>query len=449
MVLLEKLKQQKQKIKENPFSMKIIKNSGWLIGDKIFTMLIGVVVTAVIARYFGPEQFGTYNYAFSLVTLFTAFSTLGMETLTVKNILEQEHEEGVILHTSIILRIVGGIILTIASLVVVSIINPGDSLLFALVLILSVSMILKAAEVIEYWIQAYQRAKLSSIVRMVSYVLTSILKILLVVLGGTIIHFSIIHTIGVAFIGLGLFFAYFKAREEHSKWKFNFAYAKSILSQSWYLIVSGLMITLYMQIDKIMLGTMMATKGEVGIYSAATTIAQLWFFVPMAIITSYKPVIMRKKKLKNEKEYFRSVQTLYTIVAWIGIFFGICILGFSKLIVLILYGPEYMKAAGILSVSIWAGTFAMLGSARGIWLICENLQKFSMFYVGSGAIVNITLNYILIPSLGGYGAAIATLASQVTVAIIVPLFKKETRISSMMMLKSIFLTDYVKKLFRP
>src|SRR5690554_5489712 len=161
MVLLEKLKQQKQKIKENPFSMKIIKNSGWLIGDKIFTMLIGVVVTAVIARYFGPEQFGTYNYAFSLVTLFTAFSTLGMETLTVKNILEQEHEEGVILHTSIILRIVGGIILTIASLVVVSIINPGDSLLFALVLILSVSMILKAAEVIEYWIQAYQRAKLS------------------------------------------------------------------------------------------------------------------------------------------------------------------------------------------------------------------------------------------------------------------------------------------------
>jgi Na+-driven multidrug efflux pump len=97
-----------------------------------------------------------------------------------------------------------------------------------------------------------------------------------------------------------------------------------------------------------------------------------------------------------------------------------------------------------LSISIWAGTFAMLGSSRGIWLISEGLQRYSVIYISSGAIVNIILNYLLIPIIGGYGAALATLISQVTVSIIVPLFIKETRISVIMMLKAFILEGIIK-----
>jgi O-antigen/teichoic acid export membrane protein len=316
MIIFGKIKSFGRRLLINPTASKIIRNSSWLIGDKIFTMIIGVFVTAIVARYFGPERYGVFNYALSLVTLFTAFSTLGMETLTVKGILDKKYDEGTILCTSLVLRVVGGIILTVFSLITISLLDPGNELLLVLVLILSISMVFKAPEVIEYWIQAYQRAKISSIVRMVSYVLTSILKILLVILGGTLIHYSIIHTIGVLFVGLGLLFAYFAKRGETSKWRFNFGYAKAILSQSWYLIISGLMVTLYMQIDKIMLGSLMPTKTEVGIYSAATSIAQMWYFVPMAIITSYKPVIMGKKSSGDEKGYLNSVQNLYTVVAY-------------------------------------------------------------------------------------------------------------------------------------
>ena len=66
----------------------------------------------------------------------------------------------------------------------------------------------------------------------------------------------------------------------------------------------------------------------------------------------------------------------------------------------------------------------MCGTARGIWLICEGLQKYSMLYIGAGAVVNIILNYILIPLIGGFGAAIATLISQITVSLIAPFFLK-------------------------
>ena len=443
-----KIKEQCIKVKkiifENEVANRTIKNSGWLVGDKVFTMIIGVFVIAVVARYFGPEKFGQFNYALAFVALFTALSTLGLDTLTVKSIVDEDYDEGTILCTSLFLRVFGGIILTILAAVIIRLIEPNDQNLHVLALIMSFTMVLKSMEVIEYWIQAYQKAKVSSIIRMSVYVITAVLKILLVIFKGNLIQYALIYMIDIVIIGSALMISYYKIRDDISPWKFSLKYAKSILSQSWYLILSGLMVTLYMRIDQVMLGSMLPTKTELGVYSAAVQIAELWYFVPMAIITSFKPVIMNKKKI-SENSYMKSVQLLYTIVAWIGIGFSVFILLFSKLIVNILYGAEFLKSASILSVSIWAGTFAMLGSARGVWLICEGLQRYSIAYIGAGCITNIILNYLLIPILGGYGAAVATLVSQIIVALIAPSFFKETRVSSIMMLKAFKLEGVFKK----
>lgn len=414
---------------------KIIKNSSWLVIDKIFTMLIGMFITAVIARYFGPEEFGLFNYALAFTALFTALSTLGMETLTVKTIVDKEYDEGTILCTSFCLRVLGGITLTILSVMIIRLIEPFDNKLHILVLIMSFTMLIKSFEVIEYWIQAYQEAKISSIIRISVYLITAILKLTLVFFRGNVIHYALIYSLDGIIVGIALIISYFKIRQDKSNWKFDFSYAKNILSRSWYLILSGLMVTLYMRIDQVMLGVIMPTKTELGIYSAAVRIAEMWYFVPMALITSFKPVIMSKKKT-NEESYINSVQFLYIIVSWIGIGFGIFILLFSKSIVGILYGTEYLKAATVLLISVWAGTFAMLGSARSIWLICEGLQKYTLLYTFIGLIINILLNYLVIPILGAYGAAIATLISQFIANVVVLAFFKNTRISSIMILKS-------------
>ncbi|WMX54274.1 flippase [Peribacillus sp. R9-11] len=423
---------------------KIIKNASWLISDKMFTMAIGVFVTAVIARYFGPEQFGQFNYALAFVSLFTAISTLGLDTLIVKSIIDKKVNEGVILCTSLVLRVIGGSALIFLAALIIRIIEPMDTNLHMLVLVMSFTMIVKSFEVIEYWIQAYQRAKISSLIRMSVYVIISALKILLVLKGGTLIQYALIYTLDAVVISAALLIAYFNVREEKLTWKFNFSYAKNILSQSWYLIVSGLMITIYMRIDQVMLGAMMPTKSEVGIYSAAVRIAEMWYFVPMAIITSFKPVIMKYKNI-NEEKYINSIQLLYTLIAWTGIGFGIAILILAKPLVSVLYGVGYLEATSILSISVWAGTFALLGSARSVWLITEGLQKYTLVFMMTGVIVNIVLNIFLIPYFGGIGAAIATLASQIMVAIIIPLFFSKTKISSIAMFRTLRFDGIIKR----
>lgn len=433
----------KEKVFQNETALRTTKNASWLISDKVITMIIGIFVTGLVARYFGPENFGKYNYALSFVTLFTAISTLGLETLTVKSIVDKDYDEGTILCTSLLLRIIGGTVLTIIAVSLIKLIEPDNYLINLLVLIMSFTMVFKSLEVIEYWIQAYQIAKISSIIRIVAYIISAGMKIALIISKGNLIHFTLIYLSDAIIVGVALVIAYFKYRENISRWKIDKDYAIDILSKSWSLILSGLMVTLYTQIDKVMLGSMLSDTIEVGVYSAAVTVASMWYFVPMAVITSFNPVIMNYKKL-DEAKYLHSVQQLYTIIAWMGLVFGVLIIIFSKIIIGILYGPDYSKAASILSISIWSGTFALLGSARGVWLISEGLQKFTFVFTASGAIINILLNYVLIPHWEGYGAALATLISQIIVAVIAPLFIKKTRVSSFMLLKAFMITGIRK-----
>lgn len=424
---------------------RVLGNSIWQIGEKIITMLFSVVVTSIVARYLGVEQYGMINYIISTVMLFTAFSTLGMERITIKDILEREDSKENILGTSLYIRIIGGIILLVISQITIYILNKKDILAQMLGLIVGTSMLFRAFEVIEYYLQSQMKQKTISIVRFCATTLVDISRILVVVYDLGIIGFTatyLIESIVVALLLQRWYKKHIKLRPKFSK-----VYAKKILSRCWYVAISGLMITLYMRIDQVMLGTMLNSKIENGIYSAAVRIAEIWYFIPTAIVTAFQPMIVLSKK-NDEIQYNKNVQRLYDIISLISILFAIGISIFGKFIVLVLYGEEYYGAVDVLNISAWAGLFATLGTARSLWLVSENLQKYTLVYTIAGCIVNISLNYILIPQIGAKGAAIATLVSQFVTNIIALMPFKKTRKSSFMILKSIFYNETIIDIFK-
>lgn len=414
---------------------KIVENSGWMIGQNIYFMLVGIFVTAIIARYFGPTLYGQLNYVIAIVSLFTAFSTLGMETLMVKSIVAKRLDEGKILFTSLVLRITGGLILTAFSLITISILLHGDRVLLMIGLIYSLFLTMRALEVFEYWAQAKLALKMVSIVKMVSFTCISGLKLLVVYFKGSLISYAFLFLIDALLSGSAIAISYYFVREDKSKWKFSLDYAKEILSKCWPIAISGLMIVVYMRIDQVMLGSMITNKSEVGIYAAAVKVAEMWYFVPLAIIASFKPIIMQYKTANDSYHYTSSMQLLYSVTSWVGILFGILITISSAFIVKILYGNEFLQAASVLSISVWAGTFATLGCARSVWLVCENLQRYTTVYALAGCVVNIILNLLLIPSYGAFGAAFATLIAQIINILVLALFK-DTREHTFMLLKS-------------
>lgn len=423
---------------------KILGNSFWPIAQNIINLLVSAVVTGIVARYLGPENYGIVNYAISVVMLFTSFSTLGMDTIVVKDLVDNKKESSKILGTSFLIRLIGSFVLIILSQITLLVLSNGDKTILKIGMIMGLCMTFKSFEVIEYYLQSVMKLKVSSIIRFITMLVVSVFKILVVVFNLGIIGYALSYLIDSIAAGI-LFYIYYKLKNR-DKWKFNTSYAKSILSRCWYVALSGLMVTIYMRIDQVMLGSMLDSKIQNGIYSAAVKVAEMWYFIPLAVISSFQPIIMNNKK-KSEEEYIKLMQRLYDLIAIIGIICGIGITIFSRLIVNILYGNEYIGATRILTISVWAGLFATLGSARSVWLITEGLQKYTLSYTLVGCILNISLNYILIPIYGAFGAAIATLMSQMISNVFVLLLFKKTRISSIMILKSIFKNNLLKDTF--
>jgi len=78
----------------------------------------------------------------------------------------------------------------------------------------------------------------------------------------------------------------------------------------------------------------------------------------------------------------------------------------------VIFGPEFVLSAPILSVHIWASLFVFMGVATGPWFIAEGLTKLAFRRTLIGALINVVLNLVFIPMYGGVGAAVATVISQ-------------------------------------
>ena len=88
---------------------------------------------------------------------------------------------------------------------------------------------------------------------------------------------------------------------------------------------------------------------------------------------------------------------------------------------------SYIEACNALYILVFSTNLAVIGTARGIWIVAEGYNKYTKYYVLIGAGVNFALNLIFIRILGIQGAAIATLISQGVVALGAPLLFKKTR----------------------
>lgn len=421
---------------------KVAKNSMWIIADRIFQMIISLIIGSLTARYLGPTNYGIINYGASIIALFLSIAKLGLENIIIKEYVDNRNKNGEIIGTAMILRLCASFISILLIFILITILRPNEKIIIIVTMLQSLSLIFQSYEIIDYWFQSNLQSKYTSIAKSIAYTIVAIYKVILLLFRKPVEWFALATTLDYFIIFIFLYIVYKKKSTQ--KLFFSKRILKGLLSKSYHFIISGMFVTLYTQIDKIMIGEFLDSS-QVGLYSAAVTICALWGFIPEALINSLRPVIYELKS-KSEKEYANKLKLLYFIVFWLGIVFATIVSIFSKIIINILYGSAYISAQTALIIAVWYTAFAYLGSARNIWFISENKIKYSKKCVIFGALSNLILNYILIPKYGINGAAVATLISQIIVALIAPLFYKEIRVSTKIMLESIFLKNKLLKI---
>ena len=408
------------KLKGNRFFSNVI----WDMGGKVFQMILTLIVGMLTARYLGPSNYGVIGETASYVSFFSVICQLGFNSTAVKEIMDNKEREGEILGTSIFFRVCTSLISTVAITCLLYILKDGDKVIVWVAFLQSLSLIFQSFEMIHYWYQSRLETHVSVKIQSFAYVIMAVYKIALLALGKSVHWFAFSNALEMAVVAIALLFIY--GRGEGKRLTVSLSAGKEMLKRSYHFILSGLMVTIYSEMDKIMLGEMLS-EAAVGFYTAATKVSSMWSFVLIALINSSRPLIISSKNSSQEL-YVKQNKRLYAAVIWIGIAAGLGVTILGKWIIYFMYGDAYLPATSSLQISAWYTMFAMLGTARGIWIVCEEKAKYVKYYLGIGAVINIILNYLLIPGFGSGGAAAATLITQIFTAVLAPALFKETRV---------------------
>lgn len=424
---------------------KVFKNASWIVGCRIIQALLNLVISMMTARFLGPSTFGVINYAASIIAFVTPIMQLGINAVLVKEIVGSPDKEGEIIGSSILMCFLSAIVSIIGVVSFVSIANKGEKETVLVCAVYSLTLIFQAIEMIQYWFQAKYLSKCTSVIILVAYFFTSIYKIVLLLTNKSIYWFALSYSLDYFLIGIGLFYAYKKYGTK--KITFSFNTIRRLFSQGKHFILSGLMVNIFAQTDKIMLKFFL-DDASVGFYSAAVNCAGITGFVFIAIIDSMRPLIYENQSLSKEK-YDDSVKLLYSIIIYLALAQSVVMSIFAKLIVHILYGEEYYAAVSALQIIVWYTTFSYIGAVRNIWIVAEKKQKYLWIINLFGAISNIILNLIFIPQFGINGAAVASLITQIFTNVIVGFILKPIKYNNILMLRSLnikYLFNHVKKL---
>ena len=379
------------------------------MADKGLKLLLGLLVSVVVARFLGPAQMGIWSFAVSYVSFFAVLSFLGFDSILPREFVRNRDKSGEIISTTLISRTVSSTIALVLAVLGMGLWKGWDSPYVIYVFVLSVGFLFQTADIIDYYFQSVLRSKYASISRAIAYVLVSGYKLLMVYFEAPLLYFVIASTLEFLITGIGFIWFFRKKTGIKLRFKYNAKliedYAKDILP----LAIASVLIIFYMRIDQVMITELLGEKQN-GIYSIGVKILELIYFLPGVLIGSYLPAITYVKKHEPEK-YRAKLLQFYSVMTYTALAFTVLMAVNSFWVMDLLYGKEFEGSGMILFIYSFSIYATFLGVASSQYLTVERLLKISMYRTFIGAIANIILNFWLIPRYGINGAAIASLIS--------------------------------------
>jgi len=400
-------------------------------------MTVGFFVVVWTARYLGPEQFGTLNYAIAFTSFFLPLVIMGLPGIVVRELVRFPEKESQILGAAFTLMILTGFLACVLSSIIAWKVTSNDEIIFWMIVIISIGFLFQGFDTIDYYFRAKLLSKYIVWIRSSVFLIISVTKVTLIIYQAPVQAFAVAALAEIVISSIGLAAIYHTLGYKIFDWQANLIWVKKLFINSWPLMLSGFAIMIYTHTDQIMLAHMVGLN-SVGFYTAATKLSEIWHVVPIVITQSVYPVIIDYKR-KSETLYYRRLQQLFTGLILFSYIIAILITFLSESLISISYGEIYSSSAIVLAIHSWTLLFITMRAVSASWYMTENLVILPFFRNLLGAIVNIILNIQLIRNYGINGAAVATLLSLITSAFIFDLLNPKTRHVFFMKCRSLLL----------
>ena len=136
--------------------------------------ILGFFIAIFTARFLGPENYGIVTYASSLTSFVLPIVQLGFTSVLVYEFVNNPHDEGKILGTTILLSVISAFISILGIFTFCMITNVGEKDTIIVCTLYSISLVFQATELIIYWFQAKYLSKYTAIAMFIAYVVMSL-----------------------------------------------------------------------------------------------------------------------------------------------------------------------------------------------------------------------------------------------------------------------------------
>ena len=197
--------------------------------------------------------------------------------------------------------------------------------------------------------------------------------------------------------------------------KFSFYFDKALLQKmlgySFPILIVGMSGILIQQIDKILIPFLIPEDEfpmkQLGIYGAAVKIAVLMNMFIQAFRYAFEPFFFSQAESKNDKNIYAEIMK-YFVIFGLLIFLGMMLyIDVIRLIIPL----EYEEGFSIVPVIMLANLFFGIYFTLSLWYKLTDMTRYGAYISVFGAVITITLNFILIPQFGYKGSAAALLTA--------------------------------------
>ena len=420
---------------------KFKRNISWIFAGNVAHAFFQFLLNIYVARVLTTEDYGLINYAASLIAFFSSLGTLGFNGVITKKFADDEEKKDEYIGSAVVYRLLFSIVAVIILQLIVRLTEPNNTTLHLVIFCQSLTIVFGSFDLVIYWFRYKTQAKIVAILRLAAFAISAIWRLAVLANSKNIVAYVFGVSVETIVFAVLLIIAFRKV--SRGKLKFKNDTARNLIKMSYPFIFSSILVTIYGQVDKLMLNTMI-DKTAVAYYSVSLTLAGAISIIPQALIEGFRPDILSFRNTDMEK-YRRRLMQLYCLVFWICIAYCLFITFFAKYIILVLYGEKYLPAVGSLSLIVWYTSFSYLGAINNIYMVAENKIKWVQVTTLVGAVLNAILNYVFIPILGVEGASLASLITQIITNFVLLAIIPQLRENFIIIVKGITFSGMINK----
>jgi O-antigen/teichoic acid export membrane protein len=385
-----------------------IKSSFYQLVEKIIRLSLSFYISILLANYLGVELFGILNFSQSFVLTFAALASIGTDNIVYRDLSARLQIKSIITN-AIVIRFFG-FLLTFLIVVALSYLLNLSSQERLLITIFLFAYLFTSFSPVDIFLQVSARGKEKSLIATSAFLFSAGIRLYLIYTNSEIKLIVVAIVFESIFQFIMLFFYSRQRNELLVDFKLtNVSVIKDLCKRSVPILLSAFVIALYTQVDILMIKFYMGDF-FVGIYSVASRLSVFVSLVPIIIMTSIFPFVIKQKE-KGEKEYNLALEKLLFVIYLLGIVIAIILTFFSEMIVDSFYSSDFKGSVVPLIILSWAILFQVFGAYTSQWLVDNDLQRYRLYRVIIALIINIVLNIVWIPKYGVIGAAWATLIS--------------------------------------